>query len=307
MHPNTVLLRIAILSLITLIAASAQTPQIVKDVRAAIDAKNFPAAQQALDRARKARGVTPEWVLAYSWMGRGHLAAKHWDEADRYAAETRNFVLPMLKTRKLDDDKLLPLALGASIEVQSLVYQARGERIEAVAFLRTELLQWKDTSIRTRIQKNLHVISLVGKRAPVLSAKEFVGAQPPTLAALKGRTVLLFFWAHWCGDCKATAEAVARIAKDFPDVAIIGPTQTYGYAAGGAEVARPDELKYIDQIRQTHYASIRGMTVPVSEENLKLWGVSTTPTLAVINKQGVVVLYHPGRLTYEELLPYVRQ
>ena len=142
--------------------------------------------------------MTPEWVLAYSWMGRGHLAARQWDEADRYAAGTRNFVLPMLKTRKLDDDKWLPLALGASIEVQALVYQARGERIEAVAFLRTELVQWKDTSIRTRIQKNLHLVSLVGKRAPALSVKEFLGAQPPTLAALKGRTVLLFFWAHWC-------------------------------------------------------------------------------------------------------------
>ena len=39
---------------------------------------------------------------------------------------------------------------------------------------------------------------------------------------------------------------------------------------------------------------------------MKQWGVSTTPTLAVINKLGVVVLYHPGRMSYEELLPYVR-
>ncbi|HEY3442458.1 MAG TPA: TlpA disulfide reductase family protein [Paludibaculum sp.] len=289
-----------------LMAAAAQTPPIVREVRAAIDAKNFPAAQQALDRARKATGVTPAWVLAYSWMGRGHLAAKHWDDAERFAAETRNFVLPMLKTRKLDDDKWLPLALGASIEVQAMIHQARGERIEAVAFLRGELIQWKDTSIRTRIQKNIYVVSLVGKRAPVLSVSEFVGAQPPTLGALKGRTVLLFFWAHWCGDCKATADAVARVAKEVPSLAVIGPTQTYGYAAEGAEVKRPEELNYIEQIRQKYYGAIRGMTVPVSEENLKLWGVSTTPTLAVINKQGVVVLYHPGRMTYEELLPYVR-
>ncbi len=301
-----VYLRIAALSLLVVTAACAQTPQIVKDVRAAIDAKDFTAAQQALDRSRKASGVTPEWVLAYSWMGRGHLAAKHWDEADKYAAETRNFVLPMLKKRKLDDDKWLPLALGASIEVQSQISMARGERIEAVAFLRTELVQWKDTSIRTRIQKNLHLVSLVGKRAPVLSMTDFAGTQPPTLGALKGKTVLLFFWAHWCGDCKGEVETIARIAKDFPAVTVIGPTQPYGYAAGGVEVPRPEELKYIEQVRQKFYGSIRGMTVPVSEENMKLWGVSTTPTLAVINKQGVVVLYHPGAMTYEELLPYVR-
>jgi len=286
--------------------ACAQTPRIVGEVRAAIDAQNFTAAQQALDRARKASGLTPEWVTAYSWMARGHLNAKHWDTADKHAAETRNFVLPMLKTRKLDADRWLPLALGASIEVQAMVYQARGERTEAVAFLQQELIQWKDTSIRTRIQKNLHVVSLVGKRAPVLSVAEYVGAQPPTLGALKGRTILLFFWAHWCGDCKATAEAVARVAKDVPSLVVLGPTQTYGYAAGDEEVKRPDELRYIDQVRQKYYGSIRGMTVPVSEESMKLWGVSTTPTLAVVNKQGIVVLYNPGSMTYEELLPYVR-
>ncbi len=298
--------RIVTLSLLALAAASAQTPPIVREVRAAIDAKDFAAGQQALDRARKTSGVTPEWVLAYSWMGRGHLAAKHWDEADKYAAETRNFVVPILKTRKLDDDKWLPLALGASIEVQAMIYQARGERIEAVAFLRGELLKWKDTSIHARIQKNLHVVSLVGKRAPAVSTAEFVGTRPPALTALKGRTVLLFFWAHWCGDCKAEAETIARIAKDFPAVTILGPTQPYGYAAGGVEVKRPGELTYIEQVRQKYYGAIRGMTVPVSEENMKNWGVSTTPTLAVINKNGVVVLYHPGRMTYEELLPYVR-
>ena len=46
-------LPIALLSILALTAASAQTPQIVKDVRAAIDAKNFTAGQQALDRARR--------------------------------------------------------------------------------------------------------------------------------------------------------------------------------------------------------------------------------------------------------------
>jgi hypothetical protein len=47
------------------------------------------------------------------------------------------------------------------------------------------------------------------------------------------------------------------------------------------------------------------MAVPVSEENFKSWGCSTTPTLALIDRGGVVRLYHPGRMSYEELAPKV--
>jgi hypothetical protein len=47
------------------------------------------------------------------------------------------------------------------------------------------------------------------------------------------------------------------------------------------------------------------MTVPVSEENFKAWGASTTPTLALIDRLGIVRLYNPGRMTYEELAPKV--
>jgi len=47
------------------------------------------------------------------------------------------------------------------------------------------------------------------------------------------------------------------------------------------------------------------MTVPVSEENFKAWGASTTPTLALIDRLGIVRLYNPGKLSYEELAPKV--
>jgi thioredoxin-related protein len=47
--------------------------------------------------------------------------------------------------------------------------------------------------------------------------------------------------------------------------------------------------------------------VPLSEENFKAWGASTTPTLVLIDRTGVVRLYHPGRISYEELAPRVHQ
>jgi thioredoxin-related protein len=71
--------------------------------------------------------------------------------------------------------------------------------------------------------------------------------------------------------------------------------------AGGEEAPRAEEVKYIETVWQKHYAQIAGMTVPVSEENFNAWGASTTPTLVLINKRGIVRLYHPGKMPLEEL------
>ena len=285
---------------------SAAFADLVGDVRASIAAGDFARGERQIAEYRQAKGATPEMILALSWLGRGAQAARNWSAAERYAAETRELALAALNTRALDAEKQLPLALGASIEVHAHALAAGGARTEAVAFLQEELKRWHTTSIRTRIQKNINLLSLEGKRAPALEMKEYLGQKPVPVAALKGKPVLLFFWAHWCGDCKYEGPILARLATEFgpKGLTIIGPTQRYGYVAAGAEASPGDELKYIEGVREKFYGSVP-MTAPVSEENFKAWGASTTPTLVVIDRQGIVQLYHPGRMTYEQLQPVV--
>ena len=86
---------------------------------------------------------------------------------------------------------------------------------------------------------------------------------------------------------------------------IVGPTQLYGYVARGEDAAPAKELEYIEQVRRQHYAGLANMAVPVSEENFKKYGSSTTPTLVLIDRQGIVRLYHPGQMSYEDLAPKV--
>jgi len=297
---------LAIRLILATLLAGAAWAQLVRQVRANIARDDFPAAERLIAEYKAGNGVTPEMILALSWLGRGAQAARMWDKAGAYAAETRKLALAELKKRPLDAEKDLPLALGASIEVQAHVMAARDARGEAVAFLHEELKSWYSTSIRTRIQKNIHLLSLEGKPAPPLEMKEYLGAKPAPLAQLKGKPLLLFFWAHWCGDCKYQGPVLARLQREYgpKGLFVIGPTQPYGYVAGGEDAPRAEELRYVEAVRLEKYGNLQ-MAVPVSEENFKKYGASTTPTIVLVDRAGVVRLYHPGKMSYETLAPLV--
>lgn len=281
---------------------------IIGDVREAVGERDFGRAKSLLATA-KSGGVTPEWLEAQSWLARGALAAKQYDQARAYAAETRQMVDAQLRNRKLDAEPHLPIALGAAIEVEAQARAAQGERAEAVAQLQKELASYRDSSVRARIQKNVHLLSLEGKPAPALRWREALGPRPVALAQLRGRPVLLFFWAHWCGDCKQQASLLARLAEEFAPqkLALIGPTQHYGYVAQGRDAAPAEETKYIDQVRRESYSLLSNMPVPVDDDTFKSYGASTTPTLVLVDRQGIVRLYHPGKMSYDELAAAVRR
>jgi thiol-disulfide isomerase/thioredoxin len=276
---------------------------IVEDVRVQVGQNSYSAAEAELRDYKARHGATPEYLEALSWVARGAAAMKQWSQAANYARETRSLSEQLLTKQKLDTEPHLPIALGAAYEVQAQALSETGKPTEAATLLRTALAKYRSTSIAARLQKNLNLISLVGRPAPALQATQYLGAKPPALASLKGSPVLLFFWAHWCGDCKAEVPIIARLRQEFASsgLVVIGPTQFYGYAAQGNDATRAQERAYIESVRQRYYASLPDMPVPLSQQNFNTYGASTTPTLVILNRAGQVAMYHPGAMPYEEL------
>jgi thiol-disulfide isomerase/thioredoxin len=281
-----------------LLLASSAFADIVDDVRATLDKsdkKDFAGADRLVEAYRRAHGVDSELAAAVSWEARGALAAKNLDRAAAYADKTRQMALPNLRGPRVARERWL-YAMGASIEVQAQVMAARGERADAVQFLRDELKTYTGTSIHERIQKNINLLSLEGKPAPPLE-----GA--PSFASLRGKAVLLFFWAHWCPDCKASVPIIAGLMKKYGPrgLALIGPTEYYGYVADGADAPPAVEKPYIEKIRRQFYAPLGDMPAPLSNANFARYGASSTPTLVLVNRSGIVSWYHPGAATEKEL------
>ncbi|HXP17775.1 MAG TPA: TlpA disulfide reductase family protein [Terriglobales bacterium] len=276
---------------------------ITDEVRESLAQKNLAAAESRIRSYRTRQGVDADYLEALSWIARASLLVGQLDRAESYAKQTDTLCRQLLLKRPLDAEPHLPIALGAALEVQAQVLAARGDHAQAVALLRRSLNTYRNTSIRPRLQKNLNLLDLAGQPAPSLQLAQYLGPKPPTLSQLHGSPVLLFFWAHWCADCKVEGPVISRLRSEFGarGLTLLAPTQLYGYAAQGEDAQPQDELPYIKRVWQHFYPGLQNIPVPVSQENFNLYGASTTPTLVLLGRDGRVALYHPGLMPYEEL------
>jgi thiol-disulfide isomerase/thioredoxin len=278
---------------LALVLAASASAGVVENVLAALSKGSEGGAIAELRTYSASHGATPELLEAMSWLARAELESRNYPAAQGYSQQTYDLCVAQLKKRPLDQESHLPIALGAAIEVQAGVMAAQGRRSEAVTYLQQQEQSYAATSVRTRIHKNILLLTLEGKPAPPLDR----------LILPRGKPALLFFWAHWCPDCKAEIPILARIKSEFTPQGLVflAPTQKYGYVAGGADAPPAVETAYIEQVRQRYYAGLVDRPAVVSEANFSRYGASTTPTLVLVDRAGMVRLYHPGAMQYAEL------
>jgi len=153
------------------------------------------------------------------------------------------------------------------------------------------------------------VISLEGQPALPWASTEWLGPKPPSLSELKGKPVVIFLWAHWCGDCKKQGPILESLVNKYKDsgITVIAPTQRFGYVEKKKPAGPAEELAYIEQVRDQYYPWMKAVSAPVSNDVYDKYGVSTTPTYVMIDRDGKVSTYLPGQPTVEELEPLIRK
>jgi len=285
---SSIAMRSLCLFLLLIVPASAA---VVTDVRFKLSAGDLSSAEALAEDYRAANGANSEYAAAVSWLARGAMVLGKSDAAARYLDETKALTSDFLKIKRVEDDHFLETAVGTSIEVEAQMMAARGDRGKAVAFLEAELPRWKTWQLQARIYKNLDLLTLEGHPAPELDEK------------YRGSPVLLFLWAHWCGDCKAQAPTTARLKERFGPrgLQVIAPTRRYGDVPNVENPTAAQEDQEIERVWKTSYAGLDGAPHPISEAMMLRYGVSATPTLVLIDRQGIVRMYRPTRMTEAEL------
>ncbi len=299
----------AMLAAVPICVAQTPTPKVVAYVELALQQGDLTDARALVAQYRRLNGDTPETMEAFSWVARGEAAAGNLEQALQDAKEIEQAAQGSLSTRKLDAEAHLPIALGAAYEVEADVLTQQNKRAEALRMLRAGLVTWQGTSMVDRLQKNINVLSLQGRPMPPLRETAWIGAKPAAPNGWRGKPLLLFFWAHWCADCKAEAPIIDKLAGEFEPkgLVVIAPTRLYGYTAEEENASPVQEKAFIDRVFERYYAGIPKVQVPLDSGNFERFGASTTPTIVLVNRRGTVELYHPGVMDEAALRSAIEQ
>jgi thiol-disulfide isomerase/thioredoxin len=281
-------LQAAFVGLFVLASSHADAGDLVRIVRYKLSAGDLASGEAAAEDYRRTTGVDAEYLDAIGWLARGAQILGRREKAAAYAAEVRS-AIPA-------EDPALLVPFGAAIEVEGRLRLAAEGRGAALRYWERELGGAKEPSLRSRIRKNMNLVSLEGEKAPE------IGGKGPRLASFAGKPVVLFFWMAGCGDCRADAAKLARLeAKYASRVAFLAPTRLYGRAGDVNDPTPEAESAFLEKFWSETCPSLAAVPRPVDTETMVRYGVSATPTWVLVDAHGVVRLYAPTRLSEAEL------
>ena len=145
------------------------------------------------------------------------------------------------------------------------------------------------------LKKREKQYKLLAEAAPeLMSIDQWFPGKPQTLNDLRGKVVLLDFWATWCGPCFDAFPALAEWHRDFAEegLVILGITRYYG-AGGGIDLDNPNEIAFLKNFK-IKYDLPYDFVVAKDQTPHLAYGATGLPTAVLIDRKGVIRYIESG-------------
>jgi len=177
------------------------------------------------------------------------------------------------------------------------------------------LEQAKETSNDERFKKSaaskIKQLAIINQPAPNLIAETWLNTRPLALDKLKGKAVIIDFWAPWCPPCRKVIPFLVETYDLYKDqgLVVIGYTKLYGrYVDDQKNIpqVKPDEeIELIKDFVARHDIDY---PVAIAKEGTGFdeYGITAIPTMILVDRQGNVDYIKIGSGNEESLKEKIR-
>jgi len=162
---------------------------------------------------------------------------------------------------------------------------------KAEKILKEGLAATKEERQKVILEKQLGQLGFIGKKAFPLVGDSWLNSDPVKIEKLKGKVVIVSFWAPWCTHCRAITPILVEQYNKYKDqgLMIVGLSRWYGRyeddKVNKGEVKKEEETELIKS-----YLDRKKIPYPIvltdKKEDYENYKITGLPTLVFIDKKG---------------------
>ncbi len=171
------------------------------------------------------------------------------------------------------------------------IAKQEGNYEKAKNALKKGIAETKDPGTKKYLENTMGQIDYYGKPAFSISAGTWLNSSPLKINDLKGKVVIISFWAPWCPGCRELTPTLVELYNNHKDkgLMIIGYTRFYGrYEDDRKDFGKVTKEEELDHIKK--YLERKKVSYPIAitedKNDYTTYKIAALPTLVLIDKNG---------------------